>query len=91
MDGRKSLRDEEPDGRGRGGTPAGQFRRTIADLEKSWAIEARGAPFYPFVTWTPDGPGSAPERCSRGTAAATTIAFWRYCPWRTLATSRRTR
>jgi hypothetical protein len=35
---------------------AGRFRRTIAELEKSWVVEARNAPFYPFVTWTREGP-----------------------------------
>jgi hypothetical protein len=56
MDSRQSVRDEEPDDYGRAATPTGRFRRTMAHLEKSWAVETRAAPFYPFVTWTPDGP-----------------------------------
>ncbi|HEY5206660.1 MAG TPA: hypothetical protein VIJ63_18985, partial [Roseiarcus sp.] len=83
---------DEPDDRGCAATPTGRFRRTIAELEKSWAAEARNAPFYLFVTWTPDGPRLGAERRSRGTAAAArTTAFWRCCPWRTPAMSRRTR
>ncbi|WP_113891846.1 hypothetical protein [Roseiarcus fermentans] len=33
-----------------------RFRQTIATLERTWAAEARNAPFYPFVTWTAEGP-----------------------------------
>ena len=56
MEARRFVTDEGPDDYGRGAMQIGCFRRTITDLEKSWATEARGAPFYPFVTWTPDGP-----------------------------------
>jgi hypothetical protein len=52
MHDRKSLRDEGRDDCGCGGMSIGRFRRTVADLEKSLAVEARDAPFYPFVTWT---------------------------------------
>jgi hypothetical protein len=55
MGARKLVGDEGPDDCGCGATPTARFRRTIADLEKSWAIEARSAPFYPFVTWTQEG------------------------------------
>jgi hypothetical protein len=33
------------------GSP-GIFRQTIDDREKSWAAEARRAPYFPFVAWT---------------------------------------
>lgn len=56
MDARQSVKDEGPDSAGCGGAPIERFRRTIADLEKSWVVEARNEPFYPFVTWTPEGP-----------------------------------
>jgi hypothetical protein len=56
MDSRRFARDEESDDCGCGATSTARFRRTIAELEKSWAAEARNTPFYPFVTWTPDGP-----------------------------------
>jgi hypothetical protein len=55
MDSRKFGREKESDDCDCGGTLAGRFRRTIADLEESWAVKARQAPFYPFVTWTPEG------------------------------------
>ncbi len=56
MDNRKFAREEEPDDCGCGGTSTGRFRQTIVDLEESWAVETRHALFYPFVTWTPEGP-----------------------------------
>jgi hypothetical protein len=56
MDSRKFARDEEPDDCGCGATPTARFRRTIAELEKSSAAEARNATFHPFVTWTREGP-----------------------------------
>jgi hypothetical protein len=56
MDSRKLARNQEPDDCGCGATSIGRFRQTIAGLEKSWAGETSCAPFYPFVTWTPDGP-----------------------------------
>ena len=34
----------------------GRFRQTIDVLEKSSAAEARRAPYFPFVTWTEEGP-----------------------------------
>lgn len=46
--------DRAPDG-SRSPRDAGRFRRTVSELEKSWAGEARAAPFYPFVTWTLEG------------------------------------
>ncbi len=52
----KFVRTDGLNSHGHGGTSSGRFRRTVADLEKSLAVEARDAPFYPFVTWTPDGP-----------------------------------
>lgn len=54
MDSRKSVRGEGRGDCGCSATSIGRFRRTITELEKSWT--ARNAPFYPFVTWTPDGP-----------------------------------
>ena len=56
MDSRRFARDEGPDDRGCGEASTSRFRRTIADLEKSWAVETSRAPFYPFATWTTEGP-----------------------------------
>jgi hypothetical protein len=55
MNNRALAGDEGPDGSWPG-PDADRFRRTIAELEKRWAVEARAAPFYPFVAWTPGGP-----------------------------------
>jgi hypothetical protein len=56
MDARQSVKDEGPNRCGYGATLADRFRRTISDLEKSWGSETARTPFYPFITWTRDGP-----------------------------------
>ena len=33
-----------------------RFRRTIAAMEQSWPDRLKRSAFYPFVTWTPEGP-----------------------------------
>jgi hypothetical protein len=51
-----SLKKPGSQGFACGDTSPSRFRRTIAALEESWAAKARFAPFYPFLTWTRDGP-----------------------------------
>jgi hypothetical protein len=52
-----------------GDASSSRFRRAIAALEESWAAEARRSPFYPFVTWTREGPriGAATLLTRKGT------------------------
>jgi hypothetical protein len=64
----KFAGDERPDGRN---GAAGRFRRALAELEKSWAVEAPGAP---SIRGCRMDRGSAAPRCASAMGAARTIA-----------------
>ncbi len=50
------AREGRPQGRSREDPSLGEFDQAIGALKVSWTARSRLAPFYPFITWTREGP-----------------------------------
>ncbi len=63
------VREGRPQGHNREDPSLGGFDQAIGALKASWTARSRLAPFYPFITWTREGPRlGAATLLARGSA-----------------------